>query len=175
MAGLNGALCSALPANKMGEIAMDEHNVNRRQLLEGMAVAASSAGLLAALGTRTAAAAEAPAAPAVGASQAPTITDVKDKVAYVTGAAGGIGLGIARVLHAAGAKVVIGDIDEKRLPDALKNFPANDPRIHALKHDVMDRDQWQRVADEIEKKFGAVHILVNNAGVGLQAPAPLAR
>jgi NAD(P)-dependent dehydrogenase (short-subunit alcohol dehydrogenase family) len=67
--------------------------------------------------------------------------------------------------------VVIGYIDDKQIADALKLFPANDPRVHSIRHDVMDRDGWQRTADEIEKKFGTTHILVNNAGVGLQAPA----
>ena len=147
---------------------MDEQTLNRRQILGGMAVTAGAAGLLGALGARGAAAAE---GPAYGPSQAPTITDVKGKVAYITGASSGIGLGIARVLHEAGAKVVIGYIDDKQIADVLKLFPENDPRLHAIKHDVMDRDGWERTADEIEKKFGGVNILVNNAGVGLQAPA----
>jgi NAD(P)-dependent dehydrogenase (short-subunit alcohol dehydrogenase family) len=150
---------------------MDEqNNLNRRQILGGMALAAGTAGLLAQLGSRSAGAAE-PAAADAGTSQAPTITDVKGKVAYVTGGSSGIGLGIARVLHEAGAKVVIGYIDDKQIVDALKLFPANDPRVHSIRHDVMDRDGWQRTADEIEKKFGLLNILVNNAGVGLQAPA----
>ncbi len=146
---------------------MDEQHVNRRQILGGLAV---TAGTTALLGAGSAAAA-APPAPDLGASQAPPITDVKGKVAYITGASSGIGLGIARVLHEAGAKVVLGYIDDKQILDALKFFPANDPRVHAIKHDVMDRDGWERTADEIEKKFGLVNILVNNAGVGLQAPA----
>ncbi len=106
-----------------------------------------------------------------GMAQPPTITDVKGKAVYVTGGASGIGLGIARVFHEAGAKVVIGYLDEQHIGDALKQFPANDPRVHAIKHDVMDRDGWEHAAQEIEKKFGGLHILVNNAGVGLQAPA----
>jgi NAD(P)-dependent dehydrogenase (short-subunit alcohol dehydrogenase family) len=147
---------------------MDEQTLNRRQILGGMAIAAGTVGLIDALGTRSAAAAD---SSGYGPSQAPTITDVKGKVAYITGASSGIGLGIARVLHEAGAKVVIGYIDDKQIADVLKLFPANDPRLHAIKHDVMDRDGWERTADEIEKKFGTVNILVNNAGVGLQAPA----
>ena len=50
----------------------------------------------------------------------------------------------------------------------LKMFPANDPRVATVVHDVMERDGWEAKADEIEKKFGPVHILVNNAGVGLR-------
>jgi len=146
---------------------MDDQTVNRRQILGGMA-AASAAGLLGTVGTREAAAADAPEAPP---SQAPTITDVKGKVAYVTGGSSGIGLGIARVFHEAGMKVVIGYLNDMHIGDALKQFPSDDPRLHTIKHDVMEKDSWERVADEIEKKFGPLHVLVNNAGVGLQAPA----
>ena len=146
---------------------MHEQILNRRQLLGGI-TAAGAAGLLGGVGTRSATAAE---ASDFGPSQPPQITDVRDKVAYITGASSGIGLGIARVFHEAGMKVVIGYRTERNVQEALKYFPPNDPRIHIVKHDVMDRDGWERTADEIEKKFGTVHILVNNAGVGVQAPA----
>lgn len=146
---------------------MDEHTLNRRQILGGLAVA-GAAGVVGGVGAPRAEAAD---APDVGASQPPQITDVKGKVAYITGGSSGIGLGIARVFHEAGMKVVIGYYTDKHIGDALKHFPENDPRIHAIRHDVMDRDGWERTADEIEKKFGPVHVLVNNAGVGLQAPA----
>jgi NAD(P)-dependent dehydrogenase (short-subunit alcohol dehydrogenase family) len=157
--------------------AMDE-TLNRRTLLGGMA-AAGAAGALGSLASRNAMAQGAPAAGAgnaaavsdAGPSQAPTITDVKDKVVYITGGSSGIGLGIARVLHEAGAKVAIGNLDDKQWADALKNFPANDPRLMTVVHDVMDKDGWQRTADAIEKKFGPVNILINNAGVGLQQSA----
>jgi NAD(P)-dependent dehydrogenase (short-subunit alcohol dehydrogenase family) len=145
---------------------MDDQTLNRRQILGG--VAASAAGLLAAAAPREAAAAD---LPDMGTAQAPPLTDVKGKVAYITGGSSGIGLGIARVFYEAGMKVVIGYLDEQHIGDALKQFPSGDPRIHAIKHDVMERDSWERVADEIERKFGALQVLVNNAGVGLQAPA----
>ena len=146
---------------------MDEQTLNRRQILGGMA-AAGVAGVLGAGGVHDAAAAD---APDIGSSQPPPITDVKGKVAYITGGASGIGLGIARVFHEAGMKVVLGYLDDLHIGDALKHFPDNDPRVHAIKHDVMDRDAWERTADEIDKKFGGLQVLVNNAGVGLQAPA----
>ncbi len=150
---------------------MDEQTLNRRQILGGMA-AAGAASLLGGASDANAQAGGAPAAGTdFGPSQPPQITDVKGKVAYITGGSSGIGLGIAQVFHEAGMKVVIGYLDEQHIGDALKKFPKDDPRIHAIKHDVMDRDRWEKVADEIEKKFGGVHVLVNNAGVGLQAPA----
>jgi NAD(P)-dependent dehydrogenase (short-subunit alcohol dehydrogenase family) len=144
---------------------MDEQTANRRQILGGMA-AAGAASLLSGIGARDAQAAD---APDMGASQAPPITDVKGKVAYITGGASGIGLGIARVFYEAGMKVVIGHLDELHIGDALKHFPADDPRVYAIKHDVMERDSWERIADQIENKFGTLHVLVNNAGAGLQA------
>src|SRR6185437_3673724 len=146
---------------------MDDQAINRRQILGGMA-AAGAAGLLGTAAPRAVAAAD---APEVGSAQAPTITEVKDRVAYITGGSSGIGLGLARVFHEAGMKVVIGYLNDMHIGDALKHFPAGDARVHSIKHDVMQRDSWDRVADEIEKKFGPLHILVNNAGVGLQAPA----
>jgi len=146
---------------------MDERTLNRRTILGGVAVA-GAAGLVGGITSGAVAAAD---PPDVGTSQPPTITDVKDKVAYITGGASGIGLGIARVFYEAGMKVVIGHLDDLHIAEALKHFPDNDPRVYPVKHDVMDRDSWERIADEIEKKFGGLHVLINNAGAGMQAPA----
>ena len=147
---------------------MDEQNFNRRQLLGGLAAAAGSAGLLGVTASSSAQSAEMPT-PDMGPSQPPPITDVRDKVAYITGGSSGIGLGIAQALHEAGAKVILGNYDDKQFAEALKVFPANDPRVKTMVHDVMDRDAWERKADEIEKLFGPVNILVNNAGVGVMS------
>ncbi len=151
---------------------MDEKNLSRRQILGGVVAAAGAAGLsqLAPGDARAAEAAATGAPPAtdLGVSQAPTIKDVKDKVAYITGGSSGIGLGIARALHEQGAKVVLGNLDDKQFADALKMFPANDPRVATVIHNVMERDSWEAKANEIESKFGPVHILVNNAGIGLR-------
>ncbi len=146
---------------------MDKKKVNRRQILGGVAVTAGTAGLLGQIAPEAASAAEAALPTNLGPHQAPPITDVKDKVAYVTGGSSGIGLGIARALHEAGARVILGNYNDAQFADALKMFPANDPRVSTMVHDVMVREDWERKADEIEKKFGKVHILVNNAGVGV--------
>jgi NAD(P)-dependent dehydrogenase (short-subunit alcohol dehydrogenase family) len=151
---------------------MDKQKMNRRQILGGAAAAtaAGAAGIMGAAPAMAAAPAVAPepAFPDLGAAQAPTIKDLKDKVCYITGGSSGIGLGIAQALHEKGAKVVLGNIDDKQFADALKKFPANDPRVATVVQDVMKRDLWEAKADEIEKKFGPVDILINNAGVGLQ-------
>jgi NAD(P)-dependent dehydrogenase (short-subunit alcohol dehydrogenase family) len=142
---------------------MKKKNLNRRQLL-GTVMAATGAGLLDA---STAVAAEsATALPDMGTSQPPPITDLKGKVAYITGGSSGIGLGIARALHEAGAKVILGNLDRSQFAAALQSFPADDPRVRTIVHDVLDREGWESKADEIEQLFGPVHILVNNAGVG---------
>ena len=148
---------------------MDEQKMNRRQVLGGVAVTAGTAGLLGA-GPAEAAdgAIAAPKFSEQGASQAPTITSVQGKIAYITGGSSGIGLGIAQALYEQGAKVILGNLDDKQFADALKKFPENDPRVATVIHNVMERDKWEAKADEIEKKFGPVDILVNNAGVGLQ-------
>jgi NAD(P)-dependent dehydrogenase (short-subunit alcohol dehydrogenase family) len=149
---------------------MDEHILNRRQMLGGVAAAgaASVLGQSPAQSAQSSQAAE-PAIPDMGAAQAPPIKDLKDKIAYITGGSSGIGLGIARALHERGAKVILGNLDDRQFADALKMFPPGDPRVATVIHNVMERDAWEAKADEIEKKFGPVHILVNNAGVGVQA------
>jgi NAD(P)-dependent dehydrogenase (short-subunit alcohol dehydrogenase family) len=156
-----------------GDIKMDEKNLNRRQVLGGVAMTAGTAGVLGTLISGEAAAqaaagaAAGPQFPDRGQAQKAPITNVSGKVAYVTGGSSGIGLGIAQALHEAGAKVVIGNYNDSQWAEALPKFPANDPRIKTIVHDVMKRDEWEKKADEIEKFFGPVDILVNNAGVGL--------
>jgi NAD(P)-dependent dehydrogenase (short-subunit alcohol dehydrogenase family) len=78
------------------------------------------------------------------------------------------------VLHQAGMKVVMGYIDDKQQMDAMTFFKAGDANLHAIKHDVLDADAWQRTADEIDQRFGKLHLLINNAGVGVNAGAATA-
>ncbi|HWL63098.1 MAG TPA: SDR family NAD(P)-dependent oxidoreductase [Steroidobacteraceae bacterium] len=149
---------------------MEEKKLSRRHVMGG-AVTAGAAGVLGALGPNEAAAQGSTAGlqfPDRGAAQKPPITDVKDKVAYITGGSSGIGLGIAQALHEAGAKVILGNYNDSQWTEALAKFPRNDARVKTIVHDVMERDAWEKKADEIEKFFGPIDILVNNAGVGLQ-------
>ncbi len=103
--------------------------------------------------------------PEPAASQPPTLKDLRGKVAYITAASDGIGLGIARACSNAGMKVVIGYRNEERLKAALPLFKPGNAGVLAIKHDVTDRDGWKSLLDEIKSKFGNLHLVVNNAGV----------
>jgi NAD(P)-dependent dehydrogenase (short-subunit alcohol dehydrogenase family) len=149
---------------------------DRRRFLEGMALSAGALAFLAEGGSSRSALAQsssAPAAvrtgpsmpPAPTVAQPPPLKEVAGKTAYITAAADGIGLGIARACSNAGMKVVIGYRNEGRLADALPLFKPGNAGVHAIKHDVTDRDGWTRLLAQINGKFGNLHLLVNNAGV----------
>jgi NADP-dependent 3-hydroxy acid dehydrogenase YdfG len=93
--------------------------------------------------------------------------DVHDKVAFITGGASGIGLGMATVFAKAGMKVAIADIREEALERAMARFKGTNLAVHPIKLDVMDREGFARAADEAERVLGKVQVLCNNAGVGI--------
>jgi NAD(P)-dependent dehydrogenase (short-subunit alcohol dehydrogenase family) len=99
--------------------------------------------------------------------------NLRGKTAFVTGGASGIGLGIAKALLGAGMNVVIADIREDHLEQAAAELGSPE-RVLALKLDVTDRAAYARAADAAEARFGNVHILCNNAGVGVVGPTELA-
>jgi NAD(P)-dependent dehydrogenase (short-subunit alcohol dehydrogenase family) len=96
--------------------------------------------------------------------------DVKDRVAFVTGGASGIGFGIVKALLEAGAKVAIADLRPDHLEEAKKSLAAHDNRILCIEVDVTDREAMARAADAVDAAFGRVDILVNNAGIGIEGP-----
>lgn len=98
--------------------------------------------------------------------------EVLDKVAFITGGASGIGLGIAGAFVGAGMKVVLADLRQDHIDAALAVFKERDQskRVHAIRVDVTDRSIMADAADETERVLGKVHVLVNNAGVGIQGP-----
>jgi NAD(P)-dependent dehydrogenase (short-subunit alcohol dehydrogenase family) len=93
--------------------------------------------------------------------------DVSGKVAFITGGASGMGLGMARVFSAAGMRVAIADVREDHLEAALRLFREPHPGVHAIRVDVADRKAMAHAAVETEQLFGKIHVLCNNAGVGL--------
>lgn len=92
--------------------------------------------------------------------------DIAGKTAFVTGAASGIGFGIATALAQAGAKVMLCDIEEAPLKAALERLQATNADVASVKADVSLKRELQAAADATIARFGKVHILVNNAGVG---------
>lgn len=103
--------------------------------------------------------------------------NVTGKVAFITGGASGIGLGMAIAFVNAGMKVVISDFRQDHLEDSIAYFKERGLKknVHHLRLDVTDRQAFARAADEIERVFGKVHILCNNAGVGVLGPIKLAK
>jgi NAD(P)-dependent dehydrogenase (short-subunit alcohol dehydrogenase family) len=97
---------------------------------------------------------------------------VKDKVAFITGGASGIGLGIADAFVDAGMKVVLADLRQDHIDEALGHFKqrGQSTRVYTIRLDVTDRVALASAAEESERVFGKVHVLVNNAGVGIQGP-----
>ena len=93
--------------------------------------------------------------------------DFKGKTAFITGGASGIGLGIAKAFAKAGMNIVIADFRQEAIDKALPIFKENGWPAHGVLLDVTDREAYVRAADEAEAVFGKIHILVNNAGVGI--------
>lgn len=91
--------------------------------------------------------------------------DLRDKVAFVTGSAGGIGLGIARALAEAGMKVALADIDKDALAEATTTLGRSGATVFAVPLDVTDRRAWQAAVDTVGAELGPIQVLANNAGV----------
>src|SRR5215208_6759107 len=83
--------------------------------------------------------------------------NLTEKTAVVTGAASGIGEAIARVLAGAGAKVFVADLKEKEGKQVASEIGGEFVRL-----DVSDA----KSCEEVGKRVGACHVLVNNAGIG---------
>jgi NAD(P)-dependent dehydrogenase (short-subunit alcohol dehydrogenase family) len=88
------------------------------------------------------------------------------KVAFVTGAASGIGLGIAEALAQSGVKVMMADIDGEALAREVARLSATNADVAGIRADVSLKAEIQAAADACIERFGQVHIVINNAGVG---------
>jgi len=90
---------------------------------------------------------------------------MKNQAALVTGAAQGIGCGIAKMLCANGMRVALTDLDLSKAKSAAKEIKASGGEARAFEVDVSNEEQVKRVVDDIETLWGSVDILVNNAGI----------
>jgi NAD(P)-dependent dehydrogenase (short-subunit alcohol dehydrogenase family) len=93
------------------------------------------------------------------------IGDLHDKVAFITGSAGGIGLGMARAFAEAGMSIAMADIDADALGQAASDLGATGARVLALPLDVTDRAGWAAAAEKVAEILGPVRLLCNNAGI----------
>lgn len=96
--------------------------------------------------------------------------DVAGKVAVITGGSSGIGRGIARAFAKAGMTVIITGRGSAHLDETVAAFAAEGLEVHPMQVDVTDLEAMRAAADEIERRFGRIHVLVNNAGIGLTGP-----
>lgn len=97
--------------------------------------------------------------------------DVQDKVAFITGAASGMGLGMARAFSAAGMKVMLADIQKEALDTAVAELKSQGRDVAGIVVDVTDRDSVFAAAQATVDTFGKVHVCINNAGVGASGSA----
>jgi 2-deoxy-D-gluconate 3-dehydrogenase len=96
--------------------------------------------------------------------------DLTSRVAVVTGGNGGIGLGMARGLARAGARVVVAARNQGKADAAVRELSAFGPPAVAIRTDVTVEDSVSELVAEVDRRFGRLDILVNNAGINIRGP-----
>ncbi len=94
-----------------------------------------------------------------------SITDLKDKNVLITGAGGGIGLATAEAFARRGARLFITDINAELLAGAQERIESLGVPCHANVCNVADAEAVSALARQVEADHGALHVLVNNAGI----------
>jgi NAD(P)-dependent dehydrogenase (short-subunit alcohol dehydrogenase family) len=107
---------------------------------------------------------------AIGALEPARAFSLEGKTAIVTGAGGGIGRWLAAGLGAAGASVLVTDLDEGALEDCAETLAAAQLEVSAFACDLGEADAAQRIVDAAVERFGGVDVLVNNAAVNRRLP-----
>jgi NAD(P)-dependent dehydrogenase (short-subunit alcohol dehydrogenase family) len=94
----------------------------------------------------------------------------RERVAVVTGGGGGIGLALARAFAERGSALVLADVDPVALERGEAELAARGAEVLAVRTDVTRRESVAALADRAFERFGAVHVLCNNAGIAVAGP-----
>lgn len=99
--------------------------------------------------------------------------EFEGRTAVITGGASGIGLAIAKRLAGEGMKLVLGDVEEPALETAVDALKSLGAEALGVRTDVSRLESVQELEREAVSRFGKVHLLCNNAGVGSHEDAPI--
>jgi NAD(P)-dependent dehydrogenase (short-subunit alcohol dehydrogenase family) len=94
----------------------------------------------------------------------------KDRVAVITGGAGGIGSAMGRAFAARGARIVLADLDAPNLAATVKQLESAGAQVLGVPTDVTKRESVEALAEATLSRFGAAHIVCNNAGIATFGP-----
>jgi NAD(P)-dependent dehydrogenase (short-subunit alcohol dehydrogenase family) len=99
-----------------------------------------------------------------------TLLSLSEKVAVITGGASGIGLAVAQALAREKARLVLADVDDAALAAAVEDLRSSGAQVIGARTDVSQADQMEALADAAWSAYGAVHLVMHNAGVALFGP-----
>jgi NAD(P)-dependent dehydrogenase (short-subunit alcohol dehydrogenase family) len=98
------------------------------------------------------------------------VRDLQGKVAVVTGAASGIGRALAERFAADGMRVALADVEQEALARVARELAGSGAEVLAVATDVSRAADVEELRDRVLARFGAVHVVCNNAGVSLGGP-----
>ena len=101
--------------------------------------------------------------------------NLSGRVAVITGGASGIGLATARRLAREGMRIVLADIEQGPLDNAVRGLAQSGAEVLGVRTDVGDLAQVEALAEQTIARFGRVHLVFNNAGVAIAGPIPAMR
>ncbi len=93
--------------------------------------------------------------------------NLHNKIAIITGAGGGIGRGMATSFSQNGATVIVNDLNEETGKSVVDEIREMSGKAEFIKADVSNREEVQKMIDQVVEEFGKVDILINNAGINI--------